>query len=50
MKYPKAHKIKKPFKYTPANNTDIRKTFERLKQEEKAKPKAVVRQLISRST
>lgn len=50
MKYPKAHKIKKPFRYVPADATDITKTFERLRQEQQSKPKAVVRQLISRST
>lgn len=28
MNYPKAHLVKRPYRYTPSVATDIRKTFE----------------------
>lgn len=34
-------RIDRTFRYTPANATDIRKTFARIRREQKAQPKVV---------
>lgn len=38
MKPPKDHLVKRPFKYDPASNTDIRRRFERIRKERLEQP------------
>lgn len=41
MKPPLDHRIKRPFEYTPSTSTDIRRTFERIREQLKQRAPVV---------